>query len=138
MTKFFSLRKGTVLYIQKKILLLKLWFICICTVCNFLYFVFFFQFLLMCTQCFSGFNPNSMAPPCCQSPHYFQNVTWAALMEHPQTLPWVSYSGGIEPLSSHLSENQASKTSSNCAQALSWPSRHRVSMTNPLNSNVLF
>lgn len=42
-------------------------------------------------------------------------------MEHPQTLPWGSYSEGIRSLSNHLSKNLGSKTSSNCAQTLSWP-----------------
>lgn len=69
----------------------------------------------------SGFTPNSTAPPYHQSPPLFSACYVSSIDVTSPDTALVSYSGGIGPLSSHLSENQCPKTSSNCAQTLWWP-----------------
>lgn len=90
----------------------------------------------------SRFTPNSTAPPYCQSPPLFSACYVSSIdVTSPDTALGFFYSGGIGLLSSHLSEKQRPKTSSNCAQTLWWPlpMLHQIKcMTNSLISNPLF
>lgn len=87
-----------------------------------------YSLCILCVPCapselyISGFTTNSTSPPLpAVPPLYFLHVTWGALMEQTQTLPWVSYSVSQASASSHLSENHCPKTGSNCTQTLWWP-----------------
>lgn len=80
-------------------------------------------------------------PPTASHPFYFLLVTWVALMRLPQTLPSVSYSGGIGFLSSHLSENQCPKPVVIVLSLSGGPANAallQVCNTNPLISNPSF